>query len=122
MKLRTILMAALVAALMTFTAFAASIDGKWAGEQQTPNGARPVTFTFAAEGSNLNGSTSGRGGETKISNGKVDGDNISFDVTREFNGNSMTMHYKGKVAGDDLKLTISREGGEPREMTLKRAK
>ncbi|MBS1872069.1 MAG: hypothetical protein JSU00_02575 [Acidobacteria bacterium] len=122
MTLRSLLMATLVAALMTVSALAASIDGKWTGEMQTPNGSRPVTFTFAADGSTLNGSTTGRGGEIKISNGKVDGDNISFDVTREFQGNSMTMHYTGKVSGDDLKLSITREGGEPREMSLKRSK
>ena len=122
MTLRTILMAALVAALMTVSALAASIDGKWTGEMQTPNGSRPVNFTFTTDGSTLNGSTSVRNGETKVSNGKVDGVSISFDVTREFQGNSMTMHYAGKVSGDDLKLTITREGGEPREMTLKRAK
>jgi hypothetical protein len=122
MTLRRILTAAFLAALMTITAFAASIDGKWTGEQQTPNGSRAVTFTFTADGATLNGSTTGRGGETKISNGKVDGNNVSFDVVREMNGNTMTMHYKGSVSGDELKLSIIREGADPREMTLKRAK
>jgi hypothetical protein len=122
MNLRTIFVAILMAGLLTVTLFAASIDGKWTGEQQTPNGARAVTFTFAADGSTLNGSTTGRNGDTKISNGKVDGESVSFDVVREFQGNTMTMHYAGKVAGDELKLTMTREGGEPREMTLKRAK
>ena len=35
----------------------------------------------------------GRGGADEISNGKVDGDNITFEVTREFNGNSFTTKY-----------------------------
>ena len=122
MNLRTILTAVFVAALLTVSAFAASIDGKWTGEMQTPNGTRPVTFTFAADDSTLNGSTTGRGGETKITNGKVDGESITFDVVREMQGNTMTMHYAGKVSGDELKLTMTREGGEPREMTLKRGK
>ena len=122
MNLRTILAAVFVAALMTVSAFAATIDGKWTGEMQSPNGARPVTFTFAADGNTLNGSTTGRGGETKITNGKVDGDSVTFDVVREMQGNTVTMHYAGKVSGDELKLAITREGGEPREVTLKRAK
>ena len=121
MNLRTIFTAVFVAALLTVSAFAAGIDGKWTGEMQTPNGTRPVTFTFAADGGTLNGSTTGRGGETKITNGKVDGDNIKFDVVREMQGNTMTLHYTGKVSGDELKLSMTREGGEPREMTLKRA-
>ncbi len=123
MSLRKMFATAIVAGLMTMAAFAANIDGKWVGEMTTPNGTRPVNFTFTSDGSTLNGSTTGRqGAETKITNGKVDGDSVSFDVTREMQGNSMTMHYTGKVSGDELKLSIAREGGEPRELTLKRAK
>lgn len=123
MSLRKIFATAMVAGLMTVAAFAASIDGKWTGEMTTPNGSRPVNFTFTSDGTTLNGMTTGRqGAEVKITNGKIDGDNVSFDVTREMQGNTMTMHYTGKVSGDDLKLSIAREGGNPRELTLKRAK
>ena len=121
MTLRTIFVAAMVVCMMTAVAFAASIDGKWTGEMQTPNGSRPVTFTFAADGSTLNGSTTGRGGETKITNGKIDGENITFDVVREMQGNTMTMHYTGKVSGSELKLKMQMGDREPREMTLKKA-
>jgi hypothetical protein len=113
-------MAATVVCLMTVVAFAASIDGKWTGEVTTPNGTRPVTFTFVSDGSKLNGTTTGRGGEVKITNGTVDGDNVSFDVIREFNGNTMTTHYTGTVSGSDLKLKMQMGDREPREMTLKK--
>ncbi len=123
MSLRNLFATAMVAGFLTIAAFAASVDGKWSGEMTTPNGSRPVSFTFTSDGATLNGSTTGRqGAEVKIANGKVDGDNVSFDVTREMQGNSMTMHYTGKVSGDELKLSVAREGGEPRELTLKRAK
>ena len=58
-------------------------------------------------------------GDTDISNGKVDGDTVSFDVVREFNGNSMTLHYTGKVAGDEIHFTVAREGGEGRTWSLR---
>ncbi|MBM3736604.1 MAG: hypothetical protein FJW39_12540 [Acidobacteria bacterium] len=56
--------------------------------------------------------------------GKVDGDNVSFKIKREFNGNAFVMNYAGMVAGDELKLKMTVEGRDmpAREMTLKRAK
>lgn len=57
-----------------------------------------------------------RGGETKIENGKLTGDEISFDVTREFQGNSFTAKYKGKVTADTITGKISTErDGQTRE-------
>jgi hypothetical protein len=85
---------------------------------------REVTMNLKADGDKLTGSVGGRMGDTDISNGKVDGDTVSFDVVREFNGNSMTLHYTGKVAGDEIHFTVGREGGEGRNMefTATRAK
>jgi hypothetical protein len=121
MNLRTILVAATVVCMMTAVAFAASIDGKWTGETQGPNGSRPVSFTFTSDGSTLNGTTTGRGGDIKITNGKVDGDSVTFDVVREMQGNTMTAHYTGKVSGSELKLKMQMGDGEPRDITLKKA-
>ena len=121
MNLRTIFVAAMVVCMMTAVAFAASIDGKWTGEMQTQNGTRPVTFTFTSDGNTLNGTTTGRGGDVKITNGKVDGDNVSFDVVREMQGNTMTVHYTGKVSGNELQLKVQMGDREPRDLTLKKA-
>jgi hypothetical protein len=68
-----------------------------------------------AEGEKLTGSLSspGRQGgearETAIANGKVKGDEVSFDVTREFGDNKVTMKYSGKVSGDAIKGKIETE-------------
>jgi len=113
-----------VAALVvTFTAMAADVSGTWTGEQQGRNGAMTVTLNLKAEGNALNGTISGRGGETAISDGKVDGDNVSFTVTREFNGNTMKMKYSGAVSGSELKLKMEVEGSDrpARDLTLKRS-
>jgi hypothetical protein len=62
--------------------------------------------------------------ETQISEGKVDGDNISFKIAMQMGGNSMTSEYTGTVSGNELKLKISRPGrdGSPMvtEATAKR--
>src|SRR5882724_11028232 len=55
----------------------------------------------------------GRGGnagtEVPITAGKLDGDNISFEVVNDFNGNSRTNKYYGKISGSTI--TGKNEGG-----------
>lgn len=109
---------------MAIAALAADIDGKWTAEVAGRGGqTQTQTMTFKADGSTLTGTISGRGGETQISDGKVDGNTVSFTVTREFQGNSMKFVYKGTLSGNELKMTMQREGGEgqAREFTAKRS-
>lgn len=109
-----------LSAALAVSAFAADVTGKWQAEMKTPNGdSRQVTFNLKADGSKLTGNMSTQMGDMEISDGKVDGDNVSFVVKMEFNGNSRTMNYKGKVAGDELKLQVESPRGT-REMTAKR--
>lgn len=102
--------------------------GTWTWSTPGRNGgeARESTLKLKMEGDKVVGTVTGggRGGgggggqpqETKITNAKLTGDELSFDVTREFNGNSVTAKYKGKVAGDTITGKISRErDGETRE-------
>jgi hypothetical protein len=83
-------------------------------------------LTLKADGEKLTGTVSGRGGDTEISDGKIDGDNVSFAVVREFNGNKMTQNYKGKVDGDTIHFAMTMEGGpgggRSREFDAKREK
>jgi hypothetical protein len=65
--------------------------------------------------------------ETKISDGKIKGDEISFSVTREVGGNSRTAKYSGKIDGDTIKGKMEspgRQGGDPvsRDWEAKREK
>jgi hypothetical protein len=102
-------------------AYAADIDGKWAGEVAGRGGPQTQTLTLKADGGNLTGTVEGgRGGPVNISDGKIDGNNVSFNVVREFNGNSVTTGYKGTVSGSDLKLTISGGRGGPMDVTFKK--
>jgi hypothetical protein len=100
---------------VTTCLMAADASGKWTFEQEGRNGTMQVTLNLKIDGSVLSGTVAqpGREGntvETLITDGKVDGDNISFTVKREFNGNSFVSTYKGTLDGDNLKLEISRPG------------
>ena len=110
----TALLASLVtlACLMVTSAFAADVDGKWTASMPGRQGnTMEVTFTFKADGSKLTGTMSNPRGESEIKDGKIDGDNISFNQTFERGGNSMTIVYKGKVSGDTIEFTRSMQGG-----------
>jgi hypothetical protein len=110
--------------LLAMTAMAADISGKWTAEMPGRGGqTREQTFNFKVDGNTLTGTVSGRQGDVAISDGKIDGDQVSFTQTMEFNGNTMKMIYKGTISGDSIKFTRTREGGEGRaqEFTAKRA-
>ena len=111
---------------LALAVFAADVSGKWTYEQSRGGNTMTSTLTLKADGAALTGSVDGGRGATEIKDGKVDGDNISFSVTRSMGGNDFTTKYTGKLEGDTLKLTIEtpgRNGGEPRktEVTAKRA-
>ena len=112
--------------------WAADASGKWTFEQQGRNGSQTVTLDLKVDGSTLTGTVTGgmggrRGGgggapqPAQISDGKVDGNNITFKVVREFNGNQFVTTYKGTVEGDTMKLDVTRpgfNGGEPQTNTV----
>jgi hypothetical protein len=96
-----------------------------------------IFYNFKVDGTNLTGTSGPEGMESPFSEGKIDGDNISFAITF----GEMKMKMKGKIAGDEIKLKMEMEGGPggggpggggpggggpggggPPEMVLKRAK
>jgi len=122
----SLLVAGLALALITVVqAAGADVSGKWTAQVPGRNGqTREQTFTLKADGEKLTGSVSGmQGNQMDISDGKVSGNDISFNVTMNFNGNEMKMSYKGVLSGDEIKFTRSREGSDQKqEFTAKRDK
>lgn len=116
----------------SFALMAADASGKWTYEAPGRGGnpGRPVTITLKQDGTSLTGSvpSMGRGGDTsrpptEITDGKVDGNKVSFTVKREFNGNTMVQKFEGTVDGDAMKLKITRDtqdGPTTSEVTAKR--
>lgn len=122
----SLLVAGLALALITVVqAAGADVSGKWTAQVPGRNGqTREQTFTFKADGEKLTGSVSGmQGNQMDISDGKVSGSDISFNVTMSMNGNEVKLSYKGTVSGDEIKFTRSREGSDQKqEFTAKRDK
>jgi hypothetical protein len=80
---------------------------------------RKITAKFKVDGDKVTGTITapGRNGETRdteIQDGKLKGDELSFNVTREMNGNKMVTKYTGKISGDTIKGKMEFErNGEP---------
>jgi hypothetical protein len=103
----------LASSLAVVAMWAADATGKWTGETQGRNGnTMTVTLNLKADGAKLTGTVSGRNGDTDISDGKVDGDTLTFTVVREFNGNQIKQNYKGKLDGDAIHFSVTMEGGQ----------
>ena len=114
----------ILVALFAVTAIAADVTGTWKGTAQTPNGPTERTFVFKVEGATLTGETrSEMFGTSKIKNGKVDGDNLSFSITASFQGNETEIKYTGKVSSDGKEINFKAEIaaiGQTVEYTVKK--
>lgn len=111
-------------ALLSFAvAFAADVTGKYTAE--TPGrggqGTMKVTFDLKQDGDKLTGNLIRMGRETPITDGKVSGDTISFNVKTETPNGEMKSAYEGKVAGSEIQFKVKREGSDNvREYTAKK--
>jgi hypothetical protein len=74
----------------------------------TANGPLTVTYNFKAKGQVLTGTEESPMFSRSISEGKVNGDKISFKTT--VNGNSI--EHQGTVSGDTIQLKNYGLGGE----------
>ena len=135
MRSKIIVIAVVVLSFMLATAWGADITGKWKGSMDMMGQSMELGFIFKVDGSTLTGTSIGpQGNETPISDGKIQGDDISF-VVKVTGQMELTINYKGKISGDEIKLKMQMdmpgmgggEGGgpgggmEPPELVLTRA-
>ncbi len=89
-------------------AYSADITGNWKATAEGPNGTMERTFVFKVDGAKLTGeTTSSFVGRSVIADGKTDGENLSFTIVANLQGNEVKISYKGKVTGDNISLTSS---------------
>jgi hypothetical protein len=121
MTMRALLFGVIGVLLLSSTALAAPVDGRWTGMIDTPMGPVNVGFNFKADGAMLAGSTTGPdGAQTPIKGGRVEGDKITFTVDLDFGGMAVTLGYTGLVSADQIKMTIDFMG-MPFDFVVKKA-
>lgn len=85
-----------------------SIEGTWTWDFMMPDGVvTSPKLTLQFDGGKLTGSTGFRPGtEIAITNGRVGGDDISFEVVRERDGRKIVTKYSGRLAGGRIRGKI----------------
>lgn len=124
MKLRSLILLTVLLLALALTAPAADISGKWTAQVPGRGGDLvETTFDFKVEGEKLAGTQTTPRGQVDLKDGKVSGDTVSFKTVLEFQGNSVSIVYEGKVVGaGEIKFTRKREGGDrTSEFTAKKA-
>lgn len=78
-----------------------SADGTWNTTMNTPMGAQNGTLTLATDGGTLTGQLSGPQGAIDLTDGKVDGNNLSWkaSITSPM---PMTLEFAATVDGDNI--------------------
>jgi hypothetical protein len=103
----------LTACLVTASARAEELSGKWTAEVQGRDGdILAITMELKEEGEGLlTGTVRSMRGQELISSGTVDGDQISFSVVTDFDGHHRRQHYRGKVESDVIHFSLTLEDG-----------
>jgi hypothetical protein len=113
MNLRTLSLAGAFVLAATLVAQAADITGKWTAQVPGRDGqTMEQTFTFKVEGEKLTGTVTSQRGDIAITDGSIKGDVVAFTTVANFNGNDVKILYKGTIAGEEIKFTRQREGGD----------
>jgi hypothetical protein len=116
-RMKPWLLAASLAAVLVPTAHAAQKadpTGNWEWTLETPDGQQlEFKANFKLEGDKLTGGVSRKpdGTESKLEQAKFKDGEISFQLTREFDGNKIMPKYSGKLSGDEIKGKIEVEAG-----------
>ena len=71
-------------------------DGDWAMKSQTPMGPREGSLTLSSDGDTLTGTMTGPMGQIDISDGKVDGDTLTW-IVNATQPIPMTVHFTATV-------------------------
>jgi hypothetical protein len=92
----------------------ATVTGTWKASFKRPDGQTiEATYKLKQDGNKLTGTAmGGTAKEVEIENGMVKDGEVSFQVTRERDGQKTVLHYKGKLDGDTItgKTEFERDG------------
>jgi hypothetical protein len=101
------LAAAFIAVLaIATTAFAADVNGKWVGSVDTPNGPIELTYELKADGETLTGSVTSAMGTVALSNGKIAGEKLTYDVEIE----TGKITHEATVNADGTEIAVKATG------------
>jgi hypothetical protein len=120
-SIRAVVLAAFCA--LSWLAQAADVSGTWAASFETQVGTQTYTYELHVQGAALTGKAkSNLLGEVVLSDGKADGNKISFVEKGTYQGMPLTFNYTGELVGDEIHFKRELMGFPPEEFVAKRSK
>jgi autotransporter translocation and assembly factor TamB len=106
---------------LTSLLWAADVTGKWTADSE--DGPAWV-FNLKSDSGKVTGTMQGSDGKDRpVNEGKLEGDDISFSVESEWQGDPITLVFKGKISGDEMQLRVDTKDGDwGTDLTARRAK
>ena len=117
----------LIATLSVLAVFAAAfsaysddmVTGRWEGSFFVEGfGDLPIGMDLKADSEKLTGTYDGQFGPVEITNGKIKGNNLSFDLTLDIMGTPTDLKYEGVIKDTSMALKWTSEGIPPTEATV----
>ena len=114
MRIRSFVFGAVIT-LLALPSVAQDAAGRWNASIETPNGPFAFVFEFLVDAAGkLTGSMQNDFmGSTPITDGVINGNELSFKLTFAGPDGSMTINYEAIVNGDELAITSKFEGTPP---------
>ena len=104
-------------------AYAADVSGKWTTSFDTQVGKQEYAYEFKVQGATLTGTAKGNLiTDSALSDGKVDGNKISFVEKGSYMGMPLTFNYSGEIVGDEIHFKRELMGFPAEEFVAKRSK
>ena len=80
----------------------AQVGGTWAMNMTSPQGPMDITMTVTQSGSAFSGTMTSMMGTNDISEGQIAGRTVTWSMTLQFGGQSITLNYRGEVDGNKM--------------------
>jgi hypothetical protein len=91
---------------------AADVTGTWKGSFEFNGQDVPLTFVMKTAEGVVTGTVDGLPTpNAEIKEGKIDGDDLSFSLNIDYQGNPVKLVVKGKVDGDQIKFDMGTDDG-----------
>jgi len=123
MTIRSVVGALALVAFVPLAAAAADVTGTWKASFETQVGQQNYTFEFTVKGTTLTGRAKSDNGDVEITEGKVDGNTVTFVENLNFQDMPLKITYKGTMtSADEIAFTRNVADLAMEELVAKRVK
>ena len=113
MKERSRIACTALISLLTLAVLAqeSNLNGQWTATLKRGSRTGTATLTLSVSGTEVTGTLSDPSGQLlQLQNGKLEGGQLTFDVTGREHGGSKNIHFFGEVGGDSITMQNESNG------------